>query len=116
AAPPADAAAPIDAAPADAAVAPPDLAVARHHGADVLSQHNDLERTGATLEETLLTTSNVNAQQFGKLYCLPVDDQVYAQPLVMHDLPIGGALHDVLFVATVNDTVYAFDAADTNAA
>ena len=93
----------------DGGAAAPDMAAAPA-GASVLTQHNDLARTGANLQETLLTTSNVNAQDFGKLYCLPVDDQVYAQPLVMHDLVIGGVMRDVLFVATVNDTVYAFDA------
>ena len=76
----------------------------------VLTQHNDVGRTGANLQETTLTTSNVTAGQFGLLRCLPVDDQVYAQPLIVSGLSVSGGVKNVLYVATVNDTVYAFDA------
>ncbi len=76
----------------------------------VLTQHNDNTRAGLNNQETVLTTSNVNTSKFGKLFSVSVDDQVYAQPLVVSNLPIGSAKHNVLLVATVNNTVYAFDA------
>ena len=80
--------------------------------ASVLTQHNDNSRTGWNDNETALTTSNVNVQKFGKLFTMPVDDQVYAQPLVVGHLAIGGGTHNVAYVATVNNSVYAFDADD----
>jgi hypothetical protein len=82
---------------------------------DVLTQHNDVGRTGANLSETVLTTANVNVNTFGRLYSRPVDDQIYAQPLYATNVSIGGGTHDVLYVATVNDTIYAFDANDATA-
>ena len=66
---------------------------------DVLTYHNDLARTGQNLAETVLTTQNVNAAQFGKRATYPVDGEVYAQPLVF-----AGSV----FVATEHDSVYAF--------
>jgi hypothetical protein len=75
-----------------------------------LTQHNDNSRSGQNTNETLLTTSNVNVNQFGKLYSLPVDGHVYAQPLYIPGVTINGATHNVLIVATENDSVYAFDA------
>ena len=76
----------------------------------VLTYHNDDVRDGVNANETILNPSNVNVQQFGKLAALAVDGQVYAQPLYLPNLPIGGVMHNVVFVATENDTVYAFDA------
>lgn len=80
---------------------------------DVLTQRNDQFRTGANLSETTLTTANVNVSQFGKLFGYAVDGAVYAQPLYVGGLTISGGTHNVLFVATMEDSVYAFDA-DSN--
>jgi hypothetical protein len=79
----------------------------------VLTQHNDNSRTGQNLNETTLTTSNVTAGKFGKLFSLPVLGQVYAQPLYIPGITINGGTHNVLIVAAQNDVVYAFDA-DSN--
>jgi hypothetical protein len=79
----------------------------------VLTQHNDTARTGAYLHESVLTVANVRKASFGKLFARAVDDQTYAQPLVMLGVAIpGGSIHNVLYVATMSDTVYAFDADD----
>src|SRR5258707_12866257 len=77
----------------------------------VLTQHNNNSRTGANLNEASLTTSNVNVSTFGKLFSMPVDGFVFAQPLYMPsvNLPNSGT-QNVLFVATAHDSVYAFDA------
>ena len=75
----------------------------------LLTYHYDLARDGANQQETTLKPSNVNPQQFGKLMSLAVDGQIYAQPLYMPNLTINGVQHNVVFVATENDTVYAFD-------
>src|SRR5260370_31584667 len=78
--------------------------------ADVLTYHNDNSRTGVNPFDTALTVKNVNPLTFGKKFDLPVDGQVYAQPLVVTNIAIGGVLHSVLGVATEHDSVYAFDA------
>jgi hypothetical protein len=77
---------------------------------NVTTAHNDIGRTGQNLNETILTTSNVNPTQFGKLFSQPVDGEIYAQPLYMSGIPVNGASHNVLYVTTENDSVYAFDA------
>jgi hypothetical protein len=76
----------------------------------VLTYHNDDTREGAYTEEVTLTPANVNSKQFGKLLSYPVDGQIYAQPLYVPQLNINGGTHDVVFVETQNNSVYAFDA------
>ena len=72
---------------------------------------NNLARSGENLQETILTPANVTPVQFGKLFSHPVDGQIYAQPLYLPSVPIPGkGIHNVVFVATAHDTVYAFDA------
>jgi hypothetical protein len=76
----------------------------------VYTYHNDLERDGANTREYALTAANVNTSSFGKLFSCTVDGAVYAQPLWVANLSVGGAVHNVVFVATQHDSLYAFDA------
>lgn len=86
-----------------------------HAQKSVLTQHNDLNRTGWYDNETILNKNNVRQGSFGKLFTRTVDDQVYAQPLVKLNLAIPGVgQKNVVFVATVNNSVYAFDADSAN--
>ena len=83
--------------------------------ASVLTWHYDNTRDGANTSEVLLTPANVNTNTFGKLFTYPVDGYVYAEPLYVPNVAIPGqGTHNVLFVGTENDTMYAFDA-DSNA-
>lgn len=83
--------------------------------ANVLTHHQDNQRTGADVNETVLTPANVNSTQFGRMFSYPVVGRVYAQPLYVQNLAIPGqGTHDVVFAATEHDIVYAFDA-DSNA-
>ncbi len=83
-------------------------------GLNYTTWKNDNLRDGMQPNETVLTPSNVNSSTFGQLYSDAVDGYVWAQPLYMSGLTVNGATHNVLYVATANDSVYAFDA-DTGA-
>src|ERR1700689_3016316 len=72
---------------------------------DVLTYHYDTMRTGQNLTETVLTPSNVNSSAFGLLHQLAADGAVDATPLVVSNLSINGSMHDVVYVASENDTV-----------
>ena len=85
----------------------PNPAPAQH--TDVLTYKNDVGRTGQNLTESVLTLSNVNSTSFGKLRLLAADGKVDAQPLYISGLTVQGAAHNVLFVATEHDSVYAYD-------
>jgi hypothetical protein len=76
----------------------------------VYTYHNDISRTGANTQEFALTNATVTAATFGRLFSCSVDAAIYAQPLWVANLTIGGAPHNVVFVATQRDTLYAFDA------
>ena len=83
----------------------------------VVMQHADLNRSGWYKQETSLTVNNVKPGYFGKIFERTVDDQVYAQPLVIYNVNVGGAgTKNLLIVATVNNSVYAFDADSANVA
>ena len=77
----------------------------------VLTQRYDSARDGLNASETILTPSNVNTSTFGKLFSLPVDGRVFAQPLYVPNLSIpGNGTHNVVFIATEHDSVFAYDA------
>lgn len=81
--------------------------------AGTFTYHNDIARDGQNQQEIVLNPSNVNVAQFGKLFSYPADGQIYAQPLYVANVNMTGTRqghHNVLYVATENDSVYAFDA------
>jgi protocatechuate 3,4-dioxygenase beta subunit len=81
---------------------------------DVLTQHNDNTRSGLNANETLLTPANVNVNGFGKLFTQNVDGMIVGQPLYANQVLMDdGLVHNVVYVATQNNTVYAFDADST---
>jgi hypothetical protein len=82
---------------------------------NVLTQHNDNARTGANLSETILTPSRIDVRHFGLLAKRIVDDQVYGQPLYVSNVTIAGGSHSVVYITTVNNSVYAFDANEASA-
>jgi hypothetical protein len=88
---------------ADAMLAVTDLA-------GVFTGHYDSQRTGQNRQEYALTPETVSAATFGKLFSCPVDGELYAQPLYVANLAIAGGTHNVVFVATQHNSVYAFDA------
>ena len=82
----------------------------------VLTQHNNAARTGANLSETLLSTKSVTPKTFGKLGTLVVDGYLYAQPLYVQNVRVPDkGLHNVIYLATAHNSVYAFDADDLTA-
>jgi hypothetical protein len=80
---------------------------------DVLTDMNDNNRTGRNPNETILNTGNVNKTQFGKVWAYSVNGSTYAQPLYASGISIAGGTHNVVFIETMNDDAYAFDA-DSN--
>ncbi len=89
---------------------------------NVTTKMNDISRTGANTSETILTPANVNIGTFGKLFSFPVDGWIYGQPLYMSGLTMGagtpqaGTTHNVVFLVTQHDSVYAFDADNNSGA
>jgi hypothetical protein len=82
--------------------------------ASVLTHHNDVARTGQNLNETMLNTANVNAATFGKLFSQKVDGSIVGQPLYVPNVQFAdGTIHNVVYVATQHDSVFAFDADNT---
>src|SRR5262249_18234169 len=86
---------------------------------NVLTFHNDIASTGLNAAENQLTPTSVKVGSFGKLFVVPLDGQVYAQPLVdtgvtitsgVNTKPGAAGVHDVVFVGTEHDSLYAIDA------
>jgi outer membrane protein assembly factor BamB len=85
--------------------------------ADVVMHHNTPGRTGAVLDETILSPASLKTQDFGRLFSLVVDGQIYAQPLILSNFEIPGkGPRNVVFLATMRNMVYAYDADGLDAA
>jgi uncharacterized protein (TIGR03437 family) len=90
------------------------VVVGLHAQSNVLTSNYDTQRTNWNPNETILNTSNVSVQQFGKIISFPVDGQIYAQPLYVGGVDIPGqGVRNVVYVATMHNSVYAFDADST---
>jgi hypothetical protein len=76
----------------------------------IFTQRYDAQRSGLNNREVALTPDTVKASTFGKLFACPIDGEAYAEPLVVANLAIAGGTHNVVFVATEDDSVFAFDA------
>jgi hypothetical protein len=85
-------------------------AVAARAQVSVTTYHYDNARTGGNTQETILTPANVNSTQFGKLFTVALDGDVYAEPLYLPNVGIAGGTHNVLYVVTEHDSLYAIDA------
>ena len=82
----------------------------------VVTAQNDNGRTAANLNETTLTTTNVNVANFGKLFTRSVDGYLFTQPLYVPNVNVpASGVHNIVYAATMNNSVYAFDADDPNA-
>jgi drug/metabolite transporter superfamily protein YnfA len=86
------------------------VTIAPGTGVNVVTWHFDSNRSGLNPGELSLIPTNVSSQTFGKLFSYLVDGYVYGQPLLVSNITVNGANHNVLYVATENDSVYAFDA------
>ena len=86
------------------------VTIAPGTGVNVTTWHFDNNRSGLNPGELSLTPANVTASGFGKLFSYQIDGYAYGEPLLVSNLTINGATHNVLYVATENDSVYAFDA------
>ncbi len=84
-------------------------------GVSVLTQHNNLNRTGWNDKETILNHARLGSGSFGCIGTFAVDDEIYAQPLIAANISIGSYTGSVLYAATVNNSVYAFNATDVSA-
>jgi glucose dehydrogenase len=86
------------------------LPVTPANGVDVAMYKYDTSRTGQNVNESILTTANVNPSTFGLVHFITTDGKVNAQPLYLSQLTVGGAPHNVIFIATEHGSVYAVDA------
>src|ERR1700686_4480893 len=76
----------------------------------ITTYQNGNSRLGQNLQESIITTSNLNATNFGMLFNWPTDGNIYAQPLFVPNVTINGSVHNVVYVVTEADGIYAFDA------
>jgi uncharacterized protein YjdB len=90
--------------------APATVTAANPGTTNVTTWHFDNDRSGLNPTETTLTPTNVTSTTFGKLFSYQLDGYAYAEPLLMSNVSINGGKHNVLYIATENDSVYAFDA------